>query len=89
LGAIQDVENALQAFGAEQVRRRSLSEATVSAKNAAEMSRELYDAGLRDFLNVLDSERSVLSLQNSLVQSDAAVASNLIQLYKAMGGGWQ
>jgi outer membrane protein TolC len=53
------------------------------------MSRELYGAGLKDFLNVLDSERSVLVLQNSLVQSDAAVASNCIQLYKALGGGWQ
>lgn len=89
LSAMQDVENALQAFGAEQVRRKSLAQATVSAENAAEMSRELYGSGLKEFLDVLDSERSVLSVQNSLAQSDAAVASDLIQLYKAMGGGWR
>jgi NodT family efflux transporter outer membrane factor (OMF) lipoprotein len=88
LGAIEDVENALQAFGAEQVRRQALAEAAKAADNAAEMSRELYRAGLRDFTTVLDSERSVLSLQNSLVQSDATTTANLIRLYKAMGGGW-
>jgi NodT family efflux transporter outer membrane factor (OMF) lipoprotein len=89
LTALQDVENALQAFDAEQVRRKSLAEAAKSAENAAEMSRELYSTGLKDFLTVLDSERSVLSLQNSLVQSDATITANLVRLYKAMGGGWQ
>ena len=89
LGAIQDVEDALQVFGAEQLRRRSLAEAAEAAENAADMSRELYRTGLRDFLTVLDSERSVLSLQNSLAQSDANITANLIRLYKAMGGGWK
>jgi len=89
LAAIQDVENSLQAFSAEQERRKSLAGAALSARNAAAMSRELYGAGLRDFLNVLDSDRSALNLQNSLVQSDATVATDLIQLYKALGGGWQ
>ncbi len=88
LSAIQDVEDALQAFAAEQVRRKSLAEAAKAAENAADMSRELYRTGLKDFLTVLDSERSVLSLQNSLAQSDATVTANLIRLYKAMGGGW-
>jgi len=88
LGAIQDVEDALEAFGAEQVRRRSLAQAAEAAENAADMSRELYAAGLKDFLTVLDSERSILSLQNSLAQSDANITANLIRLYRAMGGGW-
>ena len=82
------MEDALQTFGAEQVRRKSLAEAAKAAENAAEMSRELYRIGLKDFLNVLDSERSVLSFQNSLAQSDANITANLIRLYKAMGGGW-
>ena len=89
LGAVRDVENSLQAFGQDQVRRKSLSGAAVSAEQAAEISRELYASGLRDFLVVLDSERTVLTAQNSLVQSDAAVDSDLIQIYKAMGGGWK
>lgn len=89
LGAIQDVENAIQEFSAEQIRRRSIAEDATAAQNAAEMSRELYAGGLKDFLTVLDSERTQLSAQNSLVQSDATVAGNLVRLYRAMGGGWR
>ena len=89
LGAIQDVENALKSFSAEQERRKSLAGAADAAENAAEMSRLLYAGGLKDFLTVLDSERTVLSAQNSLVQSDANVATDLVQLYKVMGGGWR
>ncbi len=89
LGAVRDVEDALKAFGSEQTRRDSLASAAVSAENSAEMSRELYASGLKDFLTVLDSERTLLSAQNSLVQSDATVAADLVRLYKAMGGGWQ
>ena len=89
LGAIQDVENSLKSFSTEQERRKSLAGAADAAENAAEMSRQLYAGGLKDFLTVLDSERTVSSAQNSLVQSDANVATDLVQLYKVMGGGWR
>jgi NodT family efflux transporter outer membrane factor (OMF) lipoprotein len=88
LGGVRDVENSLEAFGQDQVRRKLLTSASVSAEQSAAMARELYDSGLRDFLTVLDSERTMLVVQNNLVQTDAAVASDLIQIYKAMGGGW-
>jgi len=88
LGAVQDVEDALVAFAKEQVRRKSLADAASAAEQAANMSRALYGAGLKDFLNVLDSQRSVLTLQNQLAQSDATITANLIRLYKALGGGW-
>jgi len=89
LGAVQDVEDALKALATEQVRRKMLAEAANTAEETAEMSRGLYAGGLKDFLTVLDSERTVLNAQNTLMQSDAAVAGNLVRLYKAMGGGWQ
>ncbi len=89
LGAVKDVENSLYAFGKDQVKRKSLAEAADSAEQAAEMSRELYASGLEGFLTVEDSERTVLSAQNSLVQADATVDTDLIALYKAMGGGWK
>jgi outer membrane protein TolC len=89
LGAIQDVENALKSFSAEQERRKSLAGAADAAENAAEISRQLYAGGLKDFLTVLVSERTELSAQNSVVQSDANVATDLVQLYKVMGGGWR
>ena len=89
LGAVRDVENSLEAFGQDQVRRKSLAAASVSAEQSAAMARELYASGLKDFLTVLDSERTMLAVQNNLVQTDAAVDSDLIQIYKAMGGGWK
>ena len=89
LGAVKDVENSLHAFGQDQVRRKSLASAAQSAEQAAEISHELYSSGLKDFLTVLDSERTMLTVQNNLVQSDAAVDTDLIQIYKALGGGWK
>ncbi len=88
LSALQDVENAMIAFEQEQVRRRSLAEANVASERALSMSRELYGAGLKDFLAVLDAQRSRLSLQNQLAQSDATITANLVRLYKSLGGGW-
>jgi NodT family efflux transporter outer membrane factor (OMF) lipoprotein len=89
LGGVRDVENSLEALGQDQVKRKSLAAASVSAEQSAEIARELYASGLKDFLAVLDSERTMLAVQNNLVQTDAAVASDLIQVYKAMGGGWK
>ncbi len=88
LTALEDVENALVAFGQEQVRRKSLAEAATAAERAVTLSTELYSAGLKDFLDVLDAQRSLLTLQNQLAQSDATITADLIRLYKALGGGW-
>jgi outer membrane protein TolC len=46
-------------------------------------------SGLADFLGVLDAERSLYAAQDALVQSDQTVSLDLVQLYKALGGGWQ
>jgi len=86
--ALRDVENALVAYAGEQNRRRSLQDAVQAAKNAVDLATSQYAAGLIDFQSVLDSQRSLLSLQNQLTQSQAAVTSNLTRLYKALGGGW-
>jgi len=88
LTALEEVENALAAYVQEQNRRQALVEATQAAKQAAELATSKYQAGLTDFSNVLEAERSLLSFEDSLAQSDGAVASNLIRLYKTLGGGW-
>jgi outer membrane protein TolC len=44
---------------------------------------------LQDFRTVLDAQRSLLSLQDSVASSTAAVSEDLVRLYKALGGGWQ
>jgi len=88
LSALEEVENVLVAYAEEQLRRQSLSEATQAAQKAVELAEHKYNTGLTDFSNVLDAQRSLLSLQDQLVQSDGAITSNLIRLYKALGGGW-
>lgn len=89
LGALRDVENALVACAEEQNRRVALADAVQAAQSAAGLAASQYAAGLIDFQAVLDTQRSLLSLQDQLSQSEAAVTSNLARLYKAMGGGWR
>lgn len=89
LAALRDVENALVAYAEEQNRRTALDGAVQAAQSAASLAASQYAAGLIDFQSVLDTQRSLLNLQDLLAQSDAAVASNLARLYKTLGGGWQ
>ena len=63
LGALEEVENALVAYAEVQQRRQSLSEATQAAQKAAELAQYKYQAGLTDFTNILDAQRSLLSFQ--------------------------
>lgn len=89
LQALQDVEDALTSLTQEQVRRDHLDAATAAAQQSADLSLQLYSAGLQDFRTVLDAQRSLVSLQDSVASSTAAVSEDLVRLYKALGGGWQ
>jgi NodT family efflux transporter outer membrane factor (OMF) lipoprotein len=88
LAALEEVENAMTAYAEEQLRRESLASAVEAARLAALLAREQYTAGLVDFTSVLDAERSQLSFQDELARSEGAVTTNLVRLYKALGGGW-
>jgi NodT family efflux transporter outer membrane factor (OMF) lipoprotein len=88
LTALEEAENAILAYAQEQRRRQSLAEAVRSAEAAAELAGIKYRAGLADFTTVLEAERSLLNFRDQLAQSDGAVITNLIKLYKALGGGW-
>jgi len=79
----------LTALAQEQVRRDRLTAAAAAAQQAAELSLQLYTAGLRDFREVLDSQRSLLTLQDSMTSSTALVSTDMVRLYKALGGGWR
>jgi outer membrane protein, multidrug efflux system len=89
LTSLEDVENALVAYSREQTRRSRLAEAVEANQRAVELANELYIRGLGDFLNVLESQRSLFASQSDFVQSEATMSSNLVALYKALGGGWQ
>jgi NodT family efflux transporter outer membrane factor (OMF) lipoprotein len=89
LSAFQDVENALIAFNKEQEHYKSLKESVDANSKAADLSLQLYTEGLLDFLNVLVAQRSLYTAENSLVQSSSNIVTDLIALYKALGGGWE
>ncbi len=88
LTALQDVENALVSLVRNRERVEALANAVESVRNAAQLARQRYSAGLIDFQSVLDSERSVLVLEESLASARANGVQTLIRLYKALGGGW-
>lgn len=88
LSALEETENVLVAYAEEQQRRNSLVEAVRAAQQALELAEFKYQAGLVDFIALLDAQRSLLSYQDELSISDGTVSSNLIRLYKTLGGGW-
>ena len=88
LNALEEVENALVAYAQEQNRRQALAESAQAAKIAVQLAETQFEAGLIDFNNVLDAQRSLLTFQDQLAESQGTVTSNLIRLYKALGGGW-
>jgi NodT family efflux transporter outer membrane factor (OMF) lipoprotein len=88
LSAYEEVENGLTAWVNEQRRHEALIAAVDSARRASQLSLVQYNSGLVDFQNVLTSDRQLISLEDSLAVSDGEITSNLIRLYKALGGGW-
>ncbi|HZL37024.1 MAG TPA: efflux transporter outer membrane subunit, partial [Tepidisphaeraceae bacterium] len=83
LTALQDVQNALVAYAREQERRTALYDAVKANQRAVELATKRYNQGLTDYLNVIDAERSLFSSQDALVQSNRAVGTDLVALYKA------
>jgi len=88
LSALQEVENALIAAAKEQERCRSLADAVAANRKAVSLSKTLYTEGQTDFLNVLEAQRSLFVTEEALVLSTSAVSTDLVALYKAIGGGW-
>jgi HAE1 family hydrophobic/amphiphilic exporter-1/multidrug efflux pump len=89
LNAVKEVRDALIDYQKEQERRDALGLAVAAARSAQELANDQYRSGLVDFNNVLDAQRSLLSLQEQLAISAGTVARNTVRLYKALGGGWQ
>ncbi|MFO7840385.1 MAG: efflux transporter outer membrane subunit [Desulfosalsimonadaceae bacterium] len=89
LQAREEIEDALTRYAKEQIREESLQKAVSAAKRTEFLARDRFKAGLADFYNVMDAQRSLLDLEDELIQSRGQVASNLAGLYKALGGGWQ
>ncbi len=89
LTALQDSEDALARFGAEQQRLGSLQDAERAAQSSLTIARAQYQNGVVPFLDVLNAESTLLDAQNQLVQSRLALGQAGVSLYKALGGDWQ
>lgn len=89
LTSLEEVENALVACGKEEEHYRALAQSESANRRAVELADERYRSGLVDFLNVLETQRSLLSVQDDLARSERTTDQNLVRLYKALGGGWE
>jgi NodT family efflux transporter outer membrane factor (OMF) lipoprotein len=89
LNAIEEVRNAIVAYVKEQKRLYALKKAVEAARKSYELALDRYRAGISDFIDVLDAERSLQSLQDQLSVSKGMVVTNFVRIYKALGGGSQ
>jgi multidrug efflux system outer membrane protein len=87
--ALEETENALVQFGRERARQDALIEAVAASERAAVLADARFQGGAADFLTTLDAQRTVLSLQIQLAESQTRTVTALIALYKALGGGWE
>ena len=88
LTSLEDVENALLALRSARERQVQFTIALDAANNSAILARIQYRSGLTDFQQLLEAERSLLSARDGLVGSRGDEALSLVQLYRALGGGW-
>ncbi len=88
LTAVEEVENALVARTHERDRHAALEHAVAASEQSVALVQSLYKSGLANFQDVLDVEQTLFEQQDSLAASRGQVVQNIIQLYKALGGGW-
>jgi multidrug efflux system outer membrane protein len=86
LRAIEETENALVNYREEQERLVRLGDQARESTRAATIARTRYQAGVVDFLALLDAERTQLQAEDAVAQAEAGVFTSVIALYKALGG---
>ncbi|MEN8163703.1 MAG: TolC family protein [Acidobacteriota bacterium] len=88
LSALEESENSMVAYANEVKRRSHLRDSVEATEHSLELVLTQYRSGLTNFQNVLDTQRSLLTRQDELAASEGDAVSNLIRLYRALGGGW-
>jgi len=88
LNALEESENAMVAYVKEVERRERLSQAVNATQRSLDLVMTQYTAGLTDFQNVLDTQRTLLLREDDLAVAEGRVIGNLVRLYRALGGGW-
>jgi outer membrane protein, multidrug efflux system len=87
--ALEDVENSLVTLRDERQRAELLQSAAASAESALGRAQSLYNRGQIDLLPLLDAQRTRLAVQIGANDSSTQLLLDSVQLYKALGGGWQ
>jgi NodT family efflux transporter outer membrane factor (OMF) lipoprotein len=88
LTAFREIADAIVRINAEQKVRDQLKAGVDELEHAEALATEQYDKGLTNYLTVLDADRALLDARLALVQSQRRLLSHLVQLEKALGGGW-
>ncbi len=88
LSALGEVETAMAAYREERYRVEALERSAAASRRTLELAVRLYVDGLRDFQAVLDAERTLFDVENRVAEARGDMAVRLVQLYKALGGGW-
>jgi multidrug efflux system outer membrane protein len=88
LGALEESEGALVTYDRAHARLSILESAVRSSARAADLAQQRFEAGLTDFLQVLDAERTLLDAENQLALGHTTAATALVAVYKAVGGTW-
>jgi len=86
--ALREVEDALVAIRTYKQENTARSQQVVAAQNAARLSRARYNGGVVDYLEVLDSERTLFSAELAESESIQRYLNSNVRLYNALGGGW-
>jgi len=88
-GAFRDASNALIAVDKQRVAREQQEKLVAAAEDAARLAQMRYQSGATSYLEVLTTDSNLLSAQLNLVNSREGEAQSLVQLYQALGGGWE
>lgn len=89
LRALEDVENSLSTYRAQQLTMIELKKAFKAARKSYRLAKLQYNEGALDFLSVLDTQRVLLETENAYIQSKEKLSLALVSIYKSLGGGWQ
>jgi NodT family efflux transporter outer membrane factor (OMF) lipoprotein len=88
LRSLEEVETAMTAFVESRVRAEAIGRAAKIADEELELGMTLYKQGLVNFQNILDAERALFALESNEADARGEASTNLVRLYKALGGGW-
>jgi multidrug efflux system outer membrane protein len=89
LESLEDLQTSISNFSREEETRERLKKAALLSLEAEKLAKIRYEAGVDTFIDVLDSQRTLLAAEDVLAVSEINTALNLISIYKSLGGGWK